>query len=248
MPGVSGAALTRLRRFWIPSESLSISSSSPVRAPLRSYSASDSPWWSASTMRCDPTARSMRSGASSKSTFAAAAYVGATIKARSLRVTTCGRRRENTPGNYHCPLRPPRTGGCGAIVRAYLSGPASIGWLTRGVRVYRTVRINGFLLALVVSAFEIVGCGSSAPASGGPGSTLGLSLRSTAVTVDQGGTATVQIDLTRTSYQRAVTITLAGLEAAGIIADPLVIDSSSVTGTLRLHASATAAVGTANGT
>src|SRR5262249_844461 len=105
MPGVSGAALTRLRRFWIPSESLSISSSSLSRAPLRSYSASDSPWRSASTMRCDPTARSMRSCPSSKSTLAAAAYVGATISARSLRVTTCGRRRENTPEAYADLLR-----------------------------------------------------------------------------------------------------------------------------------------------
>src|SRR5262249_59008208 len=47
---------------------------------------------------------------------------------------------------------------------------------------------------------------------------------------------------------RAVTIPLAGPEAAGRTADRLVIDSSSVAGTLRLHASATAAVGTANGT
>lgn len=109
------------------------------------------------------------------------------------------------------------------------------------------VRIKWLLLVAFVSAFDSMGCGSSASGSSAR-STLGISLGSSAIALAQGGTATTAVSLTRTSYARAVTITLAGLDGSGITADPLVIDSSSNTGTLRLRASATAAPGTITGT
>ncbi|HYS11172.1 MAG TPA: hypothetical protein VEP66_20720 [Myxococcales bacterium] len=110
---------------------------------------------------------------------------------------------------------------------------------------------HGLLLVLIVPALAAAGCGSGGSRAPGSdaGSTLGISLRSGGtVAVKQGDAATVQVDLTRSGYDKPVSIALAGLDAAGITADPLMIDASSSTGMLRLHASATAAVGTATGT
>src|SRR5438094_5865060 len=117
----------------------------------------------------------------------------------------------------------------------------------RSARVNLIGRMNGLLIVLAISAVAAIGCASS----GSPtvsSSTLGITLRSSAVTVEQAGTATVEVDLVRTNYAKSVTVTLAGLDAAEITADALVIDPSSSTGTLRLHASATALDVTATGT
>ncbi|HZX94315.1 MAG TPA: kelch repeat-containing protein [Myxococcales bacterium] len=106
--------------------------------------------------------------------------------------------------------------------------------------------MNRLLFVLVIPA---VGCASGAPpADGGITSTLGLALRSGAITVEQTATATVQVDLTRTNYAKPVAVTLTGLDAAGITADALLIDPSSSTGTLVLHAAAGATAATTTGT
>jgi hypothetical protein len=107
--------------------------------------------------------------------------------------------------------------------------------------------MKGLLLGSAISAVALIGCGGSS-AYPGAVSKLALSLRSGTVTIEPSGSATVVVDLTRTSYATAVTVRLVGLDAAGITADPLVIDASSNSGTLTLHASATAASGTTTGT
>src|SRR3954462_2955425 len=72
--------------------------------------------------------------------------------------------------------------------------------------------MNRLLFVLVIPA---VGCASGAPpADGGITSTLGLALRSGAITVEQTATATVQVDLTRANYAKPVAVTLTGLDAA----------------------------------
>jgi len=109
------------------------------------------------------------------------------------------------------------------------------------------MRTDGLLLVLAISASAVIGSGSPASPAGSAGA-LGLSLRSSSVTIEQSGSATVEIDFTRTSYSKPVVVKLVGFDTAGVSADVLVIDPSNNSGTLTLHASAAAASGTITGT